>query len=185
MKTFFAGLGGGKVVLNPPDVFSFVANSPSKAAGIVFDGDDVIVSTEPMTPHDVMMDYAGVEDKGFDLALWEPGSGSIRAGMNAEGISVDVWMHDDAEGFPYSHDRLQALLDYVTFHRRMKRLPDTFEIELVIYDTDFVAAFSFVEEGLFAIENNGSNRVLVEPINGSYSIPKNLILAPVQRADRL
>jgi hypothetical protein len=155
-------MGSGKVILNPQDTLEMIRSSKYKEAGVVFHFQDIVVSTEPMTPHDILFGMAGFEEVPFT-----PGEGlakdhSHRAGMNEHGLSVDVWMTAPSEQFPYSREDMDDLLGYLESHRRLRRMPESFELEVVVHDDGGAPAYSYTRAGLAALDNMGKRQTLIE-----------------------
>jgi hypothetical protein len=162
MKVLSKGLQGGKVILNPEDPIELVRQSPRKGAGVVLHFQDMVVSTEPMTPHDAIFDMAGISEVPFT-----PGEGlakdhSHRAAMNMEGISVDVWMTEPSEEFPYSKEAMDDLLEYLENHRRLGRMPQSFEFEVLILDDAGAPAYSYTRKGLAILDHMGKREKLID-----------------------
>lgn len=165
MKVLFKGLQGGKVILNPEDPIEMIRQSRQsgrKGAGVILHFQDMVVSTEPMTPHDVIFDMAGFSEIPFT-----PGEGlakdfSHRAAMNEEGISVDVWMTEPSDDFPYSQETMDDLLSYLETHRRLKRMPDAFELEVLILDDAGAPAYSYTRAGLATLDNMGKRVKIID-----------------------
>jgi hypothetical protein len=162
MKVLFRGIGGGKVLLNPQDPLELVRASKYKAAGVILHFQDIVVSTEPMTAHDAIFDMAGFEEVPFT-----PGQGlakdfSHRAAMNEHGFSVDVWMTEPSEQFPYSREEMDDLLEYLENHRGLRKMPKEFELEVLIHDDDGAPAYSYTREGLATVDHHSKRQEIIE-----------------------
>ncbi len=170
MKVLFQGVGGGKVILNPTDALNLVKSSKFRAAGVILHFEDIVVSTEPMLAHDALFDIAGFEEVPFT-----PGQGlakdfSHRAAMNEYGLSVDVWMTEPSEEFPYTRDEMDDLLGYLEGHRRLKRMPADFELEIVVHDDSGSAAYSYTRAGLATVDHYGKRQESIDFPNRAMTI---------------
>lgn len=153
MRVLFQGTAGGRVILNPPELIELVRNAPMKAAGIVLHMDQLIASTEPMTAHDVLIGMSGFEELAFTPGCGDPRDFTHRAGMNLQGLTMDVWMEEEAVEFPYTKESMDELLDYMENHRRLKKLPPEFELEVLVMDETGAPAFSYTREGLATVDH--------------------------------
>lgn len=162
MKVLFQGIGGGKVILNPTDTMSLIRASKFKAGGVIIHFEDMVVSTEPMLPHDALFDIAGFEEVPFT-----PGQGfakdfSHRAAMDEKGLSVDIWMTEPSDDFPYTREEMDDLLSHLQSHRRLKRMPEGFELEIIVHDDCGSPAFSYTREGLAKLDHKGKRQESIE-----------------------
>lgn len=145
----------GKVVINPPDLRAFVDNSPERAAGIVLHGRDIVVSTD-RTDHCSMMDMAGIEQKMFAIDATatgdcgcpiyrDPATATLRGGTGNGHFSVDVWHRGDTDRIPFCIESIEELFAYLKSHRKLAKMD---EIEIIIYNDDYVPVYSFDASGL-------------------------------------
>jgi hypothetical protein len=155
----------GKVVLNPPDLGSFVRNSIHKGAGIVLLGKDALVGTAYID-HCSMMELAGITPCLFNLDVDSPSIGkgpfssdpataTLRGGVGGDGkVSIEIWHRGDLDQLDALCDRLSVVLNHVKDHRKLRGFD---HFELVIYDDDYVQSHVYTDEGLEDVRHHLSD----------------------------
>lgn len=152
MKVHHRSPDGGSVVSNHPDVVAFASNSGRGGATLVLHGDDLFASTVSCSSHTDTLDWAGMQEDYFDPCVDEPEGKSFRMGVNADGLSCELWANDGTETdvFPFDVDRIERVFSYLVGHPRLRRLAARkgFDFEIVVWDGCQEARWRYDRNGL-------------------------------------
>lgn len=139
----------GVVVLNPPNIVAFAAQSKHNAAAIVVSGDDLIASTSILGCHNTMMEMAGIELRNFALADGNPKECSLRGGIHNGNVNIDIWNKDGKPEDVEAHvENLKRLLEFLTQHEGLRHASS---VALTIFDDGYIESHVFTHQGLEAI----------------------------------
>lgn len=139
----------GTLVLNPPDLVSFVSRSPLGSVALVLKARDLVVNTG-YTCHNDMMAAAGMQNVELDLEALNLDEATFRGGMNSEGVSFDIWNMDNRFAVESHQDALRTIYRFLSGHRRLAKAPP---LTILVFDDDYVLTHIFDEAGLVEVRH--------------------------------